>query len=158
MLILHNSFYVANTDALVQYPYKGGETRITAKGKKILDLPAGGYNNHWTRNIIANEDGSKIYVSVGSGSNVAEHGINNEKRRADILEINPDGSDEIIYASGLRNPVGMDWARSTNTLWTSVNERDELGDGLVPDYLTSVKKAASMDGLMPILVRMKIHV
>ncbi len=92
------------------------------------------------RNIIASEDGSKIYVSVGSGSNVAEHGINNEKRRADILEINPDGSDEIIYASGLRNPVGMDWARCTNTLWTSVNERDELGDGLVPDYLTSVKK------------------
>ncbi len=140
MLILHNSFYVANTDALVQYPYKEGETRITAKGKKILDLPTGGYNNHWTRNIIANEDGSKIYVSVGSGSNVGEHGINNEKRRADILEINPDGSDEIIYASGLRNPVGMDWARCTNTLWTSVNERDELGDGLVPDYLTSVKK------------------
>ncbi len=94
MLILHNSFYDANTNAVVQYPYKEGETRITAKGKKILDLPAGGYNNHWTRNIIANKDGSKIYVSVGSGSNVAEHGINNEKRRADILEINPDGSDE----------------------------------------------------------------
>ncbi|HVF97975.1 MAG TPA: PQQ-dependent sugar dehydrogenase, partial [Flavisolibacter sp.] len=108
-------------------------------GKKILELPAGGYNNHWTRNIIANREGTKIYVSVGSGSNVAEHGIENEQRRAGILEINPDGSGERVYGSGLRNPVGMGWATGTNTLWTAVNERDGLGDDLVPDYATSVK-------------------
>jgi glucose/arabinose dehydrogenase len=104
-----------------------------------LELPAGGYNNHWTRNLIAGKDGSKIYVSVGSGSNVAEHGLENEVRRANILEINPDGSGEKIYAGGLRNPVGMAWAPGTNTLWTAVNERDELGDELVPDYITGVK-------------------
>lgn len=139
MLILGSFFYVANTDGLYRYPYKVGETKITGKGEKILDLPAGGYNNHWTRNLIANADGSKIYVSVGSASNVAEHGMDVEKRRANILEINPDGTGEKIYASGLRNPVGMDWAPGTSTLWTAVNERDELGDELVPDYITSVK-------------------
>ncbi|QNF33063.1 sorbosone dehydrogenase family protein [Adhaeribacter swui] len=139
MLILNNAFYVANTDGLWKYPYKEGQDQITGKGEKILDLPAGGYNNHWTRNIIANSDGSKIYISVGSGSNVAENGLDNEKRRANILEINPDGSGERVYGSGLRNPVGMDWAPGTKTLYTVVNERDNLGDDLVPDYLTSVK-------------------
>jgi len=139
MLLLGNKFYVANTDGVLMFPYQKGQTKITAKGKKILSLPAGGYNNHWTRNLIANADGSKIYVTVGSGSNVAEHGIENEDHRANILEINPDGTGERIYASGLRNPVGMDWAPGTNTLWTAVNERDNLGDELVPDYLTSVK-------------------
>ena len=140
MLILNNKFYVANTDGLWTYPYETGQTAITGTGTKILDLPAGGYNNHWTRNIIASRDGSKIYVSVGSGTNVAEHGIDNEKRRANILEINPDGTGERIYASGLRNPVGLGWATGTNILWTAVNERDNLGDDLVPDYATSVKE------------------
>ncbi len=140
MLILNNSFYVANTDGLMMFPYKEGQTKITASGKKILDLPAGGYNNHWTRNIIANAGHTKIYISVGSGSNVAENGIENETRRANILEINPDGSGERIYASGLRNPVGMDWNPETNVLWAAVNERDELGDALVPDYITGVKE------------------
>jgi glucose/arabinose dehydrogenase len=140
MLILNNYFYVANTDGLLRYPYKEGQTNLAAKGEKILDLPAGMYNNHWTRNIIANEDGSKIYVTVGSGSNVAEHGMENEARRANILEINPDGSGERVYASGLRNPVGMDWAPGSGMLWTAVNERDELGDSLVPDYITGVKE------------------
>ncbi len=140
MLILDNKFYVGNTDGLWMYPYEEGQTVMNAAGTKILDLPAGGYNNHWTRNLIANKDGSKIYVTVGSGSNVAEHGIDNEKRRANILEINPDGTGERIYASGLRNPVGMDWATGTNILWTAVNERDNLGDELVPDYATSVKE------------------
>lgn len=140
MLILGNSFYVANTNGLVQFPYKKGDNKITAAGKTILALPAGGYNNHWTRNVIASPDGAKLYVSVGSGSNVAEHGMENEKRRANILQVNPDGSDEKIYAGGLRNPVGMDWAPGSNTLWTVVNERDELGDELVPDYLTGVKE------------------
>ncbi len=140
MLVLKNYFYVANTNGIVRYPYKTGDTKITGKGQQILELPAGGYNNHWTRNLLPNTDGSKIYVSVGSGSNVAEHGMDNEKRRANILEINPDGTGERIYASGLRNPVGMDWAPGTNVLWTAVNERDKLGDELVPDYLTSVKE------------------
>jgi glucose/arabinose dehydrogenase len=103
-------------------------------------LPAGGYNNHWTRNVIANADGSKLYISVGSASNVGEHGMAEESRRAAILEINPDGTGERIYASGLRNPVGIDWAPGTNTLWAAVNERDELGDELVPDYVTSVQE------------------
>lgn len=132
-----NKFYVANTDAVLQYELPANATSITTPGKKILSLPAG--PRHWTRNIIGNADGSKLYVSVGSSSNVGEKGIANETRRACIIEINPDGTGERIYASGLRNPVGMDWAPGTNTLWTAVNERDELGDDLVPDYLTSVK-------------------
>ncbi|RZK67905.1 MAG: sorbosone dehydrogenase family protein, partial [Pedobacter sp.] len=137
--IIGNSFYVANTDGLWQYPYKTGDTKITGTGKKILSLPAGGYNNHWTRNLITNADKSKIYITVGSGSNVGENGMENEVKRANILEINPDGTGEKIYASGLRNPVGVDWALGTNMLWTAVNERDGLGDDLVPDYITSVK-------------------
>jgi glucose/arabinose dehydrogenase len=123
----------------MQYPYQPGQTQIKSEGKKILDLPAGGYNNHWTRNIIPNANQSKIFVSIGSGSNVAEHGMENEVRRANILEINPDGSGERVVAAGLRNPVGMGLAPGTNDLWTVVNERDELGDNLVPDYLTKVK-------------------
>lgn len=140
MLVLGNFFYVANTDALLRFPYQPGQTNIKVAPQEILTLPKGGYNNHWTRNLLANNDNSKIFISVGSGSNNAEHGMDNEIRRADILEINPDGSGEKVYASGLRNPVGMGWAPGTNTLWTAVNERDELGDGLVPDYLTSVKE------------------
>lgn len=140
MLVLKDFFYIANTDGLYRYPYKNNALKLETQGTKILELPAGGYNNHWTRNIITNQDGSKIYVSVGSGSNVAEHGIDKEIRRAAILEINPDGTGEKIYASGLRNPVGMDWNPVNGELWTAVNERDELGDDLVPDYITSVKK------------------
>lgn len=140
VLIIGNHFYVANTDGLYRYPYQTGATKITGKGEKIVSLPAGGYNNHWTRNLIANADNSKIYITVGSGSNVGENGMENEVRRANILEVNPDGSGEIIYAYGLRNPVGVDWAPGTKTLWTAVNERDGLGDDLVPDYITSVKQ------------------
>ena len=142
MLILGDKFYVGNTDGLYVFPYQTGQTSITSEGKKILDLPAGGYNNHWTRNVISNDDGSKLYVSVGSGSNVGEHGMENEIRRANILEINPDGTGERVYASGLRNPVGMAWAPGTKTLWTAVNERDNLGDDLVPDYMTAVQPGA----------------
>src|SRR6187402_2709175 len=142
MLVIGNSFYVANTDALLRYPYKAGQTKITGKGEKIVDLPAGKHNRHWSRNIIANSDNSKIYIAVGSGSNIAENGIENELLRANILEINPDGSELRVFASGLRNPVGMDWEPTTKTLWTVVNERDGLGDNLVPDYLTSVKENA----------------
>ncbi|HEY9045678.1 MAG TPA: sorbosone dehydrogenase family protein [Ohtaekwangia sp.] len=138
MLVLDNYFYVANTDAVWRYPYQEKNTHVTAAGQKITDLPAGGYNNHWTRNLLASKDASKIYISVGSASNVAEHGIDEEISRANILQMNPDGSDKVVYASGLRNPVGMDWAPGTDELWTVVNERDELGDNLVPDYLTHV--------------------
>lgn len=139
MLILGKWFYVANTDGLWRFAYKPGQTHITGPGKMILRLPAGGYNNHWTRNLRANAAGTKIYVSVGSGTNVMEKGAANEVRRADVLEINPDGSGERIYASGLRNPAGIDFNPSTRVLWAAVNERDELGDNLVPDYLTSVR-------------------
>lgn len=141
MLIIENNFYVGNTDALIKYNYKLGDTllqQITAK--KIVTLPAGENNRHWTRNIITNTAKNKIYIGVGSGTNVAEKGLDNEIRRACILEVNLDGSGERIFAYGLRNPVGMDWAPSTKTLWTAVNERDELGDELVPDYFTSVKE------------------
>lgn len=139
MLLLNNWLYVANTSSIYRVPYKTGDTKITIPGKKIMDLPAGKFNQHWTRNIIANANGTKIYVAIGSGTNVADKGLENEVLRANILEINPDGSGMRVYASGLRNPVGMDWAPGTNTLWTAVNERDLLGDDLVPDYLTSVK-------------------
>jgi len=140
MLVIGDWFYVGNTDALLRFPYKKGQTKLEGKGEKLLELPAGKHNRHWTRNLIANADHSKIYIAVGSGTNVAEEGFENEINRADILEINPDGSGLQVYASGLRNPVGMDWAPGTKTLWTAVNERDELGNNLVPDYLTSVKQ------------------
>jgi glucose/arabinose dehydrogenase len=140
MLILGNWFYVANTDGVWRYPYKPGQTQITDSGQKIMTLPAGGYNNHWTRNLRTNPDSSKIYVSVGSGTNDAEHGLEVEKRRADILEINPDGSGEQVYASGLRNPAGIDFQPETHVLYTAVNERDTFGDDLVPDYFTSVQQ------------------
>lgn len=136
---LNGLLYVANTDSVMTFPYELGQISIAVPGNKILDLPAGGYNNHWTRNLQVNADGSKIYISVGSASNIAEHGMTEETRRANILEINPDGSGERIVASGLRNPVGMSLSPESGELWTVVNERDLLGDDLVPDYLTSVQ-------------------
>ena len=140
MLILGNWFYVANTDGIWRYPYKAGQVQITAKGQKILSLPAGGYNNHWTRNLRVSPDSSKIFVSVGSGTNDGEQGLQNEMRRADVLEINPDGSGEKVYASGLRNPAGIDFQPDTHVLYAAVNERDTFGDELVPDYFTSVQE------------------
>ncbi len=145
MLLIGNWLYVANTDAVLRFAYKKGQTKITGTGEKLVDLPAGkGFKNnrHWTRNIISNANNTKIYIAVGSASNIAEGGIEKERLRANILEMNPDGSGLRIYASGLRNPVGMGWVPGTSTLYTAVNERDELGDDLVPDYLTSVKKGA----------------
>lgn len=140
MLLLGNWFYVGNTDGLVRYPYRAGQTRIEAKGEKILDLPAGG---HFTRNVVADPAGRKLYVAVGSGSNVDENKQDaKDPRRAAILEVNPDGGGMRVFAGGLRNPVGMDWEPKTNILWTVVNERDGLGDELVPDYLTSVRDGA----------------
>jgi len=139
MLLLGHNFYVANTDSVWRFPYRDGDTHLEGPGEKILDLPAGGYNNHWTRNLIADRAGTKLYVTVGSGSNVGENGIDNEFHRANILEFNADGSGLRVFASGLRNPNGLAFAPGTDTLWTVVNERDMLGNDLVPDYLTSVK-------------------
>ena len=137
MLALGNWFYVGNTDSVVRYPYRSGQTKIDGKGEKIIDLPAGG---HHTRTLLADPAGKKIYVAIGSASNVDEENAwEKDQRRAGIIEINPDGSGMRIFARGLRNPVGMDWEPKTKTLWTVVNERDLLGDDLVPDYLTSVK-------------------
>ncbi len=140
MLIIGDRFFIANTDGVAVFNYKPGMTELRSEGQEIVSLPAGGYNNHWTRNLITNKEKNKLYISVGSGSNVAEHGMENEVRRANILETNLDGSGERVFASGLRNPVGMDWAPGSGQLWTAVNERDELGDDLVPDYITSVKE------------------
>lgn len=139
MQVLGKFLYVACTDALWRFPYTGSEAQITAPGQKLLDLPAGGYNNHWTRNLTVSPDGRKLYIAVGSGSNIAERGLAHEHRRAAILEVDTEGDNERIYADGLRNPVGMAFAPGSNTLWTVVNERDGLGDELVPDYLTSVQ-------------------
>lgn len=140
MLVSGDWFYVANTDGLVRFPYNAKNGKIQNQPQSLVQLPAGGYNNHWTRNIISNKDGSKIFISVGSAGNVGEDGMDKEIRRAAILEVNPDGTNERIFASGLRNPVGIALEPTTNILWTSVNERDELGDALVPDYITSVKE------------------
>jgi glucose/arabinose dehydrogenase len=139
MALIGNAFYVGNTDGVWRFPYHAGDTQITDKGRKILDLPAGGYNNHWTRNLLVSADGSKIFVTVGSGSNVGDNGIANEFHRANVLEINPDGSGLHVFASGMRNPNGLAYEPQTHVLWTVVNERDMLGDDLVPDYLTRVR-------------------
>jgi glucose/arabinose dehydrogenase len=138
MLLLGDRFYVGDTDGLLRFTYLPGQMRIAGDGEKILTLPRGGYNNHWTRNVFANADGTKIYVTVGSGSNVGEHGAENEFHRANILEINPDGTGLRVLASGLRNPNGLAFEPATHALWTVVNERDMLGNDLTPDYLTHV--------------------
>ncbi|TRW91243.1 sorbosone dehydrogenase family protein [Candidatus Methylobacter oryzae] len=138
MTLVGNDFYVANTDALVKFPYRDGETRITGPGTKVVDLPGGPINHHWTKNVIASPDGSRLYVTVGSNSNVAENGIDNETGRAAIWEVDPKLGTHRIYASGLRNPNGLAWEPNSGALWTVINERDELGGDLVPDYLTSV--------------------
>jgi glucose/arabinose dehydrogenase len=136
--LVGDDLYVANTDALLRFPYRNGETRIATEGAKVADLPAGAINHHWTKNVLASPDGSSLYVSVGSNSNAAENGLANEEQRAAILEVDPRSGRSRVFASGLRNPVGMAWQPVTGALWTVVNERDELGSDLVPDYLTSV--------------------
>jgi glucose/arabinose dehydrogenase len=136
MALIGDQFYVANTDSVVRFPYRTGETRITDKGTKLLDLPVG---HHWTRTLLASKDGTKLFVTVGSGSNIAEKGLDKEKGRATILELDVASGKSRIFASGLRNANGMAFEPSTGELWTVVNERDELGDDLPPDYLTSVQ-------------------
>jgi len=142
MALVGHDLYVANSDAIVRFPYQGGETEITAPGTKVVDLPAGPINHHWTKNIIANRDGTLLYATVGSNSNVGENGLDKEVGRAAILEINLGSGSSRVFASGLRNPVGLGWQPQSGALWTVVNERDELGNDLVPDFMTSVKEGA----------------
>jgi len=139
MALVGKDFYVADSDAVLRFPYQDGATSIHAQGQKFADLPAGAINHHWTKNIVASPDGSKLYVSVGSNSNVAERGMGPEEGRAAIWEFDRASGKGRIFASGLRNPVGMAFNPVTHQLWTSVNERDELGNDLVPDFMTSVQ-------------------
>jgi glucose/arabinose dehydrogenase len=140
MALVGNTLYVANTDAVLQYRYERDVTEIIEPGKKVVDLPAGPINHHWTKNLIASRDGARLYVTVGSNSNVGENGMHHEERRAAILEIDPAKGETTVFASGLRNPNGLAWHPETGELWTVVNERDELGNDLVPDYLTAVQR------------------
>jgi glucose/arabinose dehydrogenase len=139
MALVGDTFYVADTDALLAFPYHAGETTITAPGRKVIDLPAGTINHHWTKNVIASEDGRKLYVTVGSNSNVGENGLAVERDRARIREMDIASGKARAFATGLRNPNGMGWQPQSGALWTAVNERDELGSDLVPDYMTAVK-------------------
>jgi glucose/arabinose dehydrogenase len=139
MALVGNVLYVANCDALVRFPYSDGQTEIKAAAAKVADLPGRDLNHHWTKNVIATADGSKLYVAIGSNSNIAEHGMDKEEGRAAIWEIDAQTGKHRIFASGLRNPVGMAWEPESGALWTAVNERDELGSDLVPDYMTSVR-------------------
>lgn len=137
MAVVGDWLYVANTDALVRFPFRVGQTRITAQAEKVVDLPGGG--NHWTRNVVANPDGPTLFVTVGSASNIAEDGLEIEKNRAAILEVDPLVKKFRIYASGLRNPNGMAFEPQTGALWTVVNERDMIGSDMPPDYMTKVE-------------------
>ena len=140
--LIGERLYVANTDAVVSFAYKTGQVEIDGPGETLVDLPAGPINHHWTKNILASPDGTRLYVTVGSNSNVAENGMANEAGRAAIWEVDVGSGAHRLFATGLRNPNGMGWEPETGALWTVVNERDELGSDLVPDYLTSVQDGA----------------
>lgn len=143
MALLGDHIYVGNTDAVVRFAYTPGATSVTGAPETILELPYHAEDNgHWTRNIVVGPGGTKLYVSVGSASNIGDQGMALEEGRAAIWELNPDGSEARVFATGLRNPVGMDWEPVHGALWTAVNERDMLGDNLVPDYMTSVQDGA----------------
>lgn len=141
MAYANGTLYVANTDAVLAFDFTPGQDKITGKGRKIVDLNAQQPNNHWTRNIILNADATKLYVAVGSNSNIGENGLETENERAAILEVDLKTGEKIVYATGLRNPVGLDFNPVTGRLWTVVNERDMLGSDLVPDYLAEVQFA-----------------
>lgn len=138
--LVGNTLYVANADALMAFPYTQGETNITDPGRELTELPGGPINHHWTKALLASPDGTKLYVGVGSNSNITENGIGAEYRRADILEVDAASGASRIYASGLRNPTGMQWEPQSGKMWAIVNERDEIGADLVPDYMTSVQE------------------
>ena len=137
--LVGHDLYVADTDAVLRFPYADGDTRITAPGVKLVDLPAGPIDHHWTKSMVASADGSKLYVGVGSNSNITENGIGAELDRAAIWEIDRASGAHRIFAGGVRNPTGLQWEPQTGKLWAVANERDELGPDLVPDYLTSVQ-------------------
>ena len=139
MTLAGGDLYVADSDALLRFAYVDGAVQIRERGAKVVDLPAGPINHHWTKNVLASRDGSRLYVTVGSNSNAAENGIENEVGRAVILEVDPTSGHARIFASGLRNPNGLAWQPQSGALWTAVNERDEIGNDLVPDYMTSVQ-------------------
>jgi len=139
MVLTDSGFYVADTDAVLRFPYRLGQTKIAGRGEKIVDLPAGPINHHWTKDLTVSRDGTKLYATVGSNSNAAENGLAAEQGRAAVWEIDLKTGKHRIFASGLRNPNGASIQPDTNTLWVAVNERDELGSDLVPDYITSVK-------------------
>jgi glucose/arabinose dehydrogenase len=140
MALAGSSLYVANTDALVRFPYRQGQTQISEPGARLAELPAGPINHHWTKNVIASRDGSRLYVTVGSNSNVGEYGMQNEVDRAAILEVDSATGEKRVFAWGMRNPNGLDWQPDSGALWTAVNERDEIGSDLVPDYMTAVQE------------------
>ena len=139
MALIGNDFYVANTDAVLRFPYQEGATKITAQGVKVADLPAGPFNYHWTKNIVASRDGSHLFATIGSNSNAGENGSAVDEGRARIVQIDPKTGASRDFATGLRNPVGLAWQPESGALWVAVNERDELGSDLVPDYMTAVK-------------------
>ena len=142
MTLVGNDLYVADTDRLLRFPYRTGDTQISVAPTKVVDLPGGTLNHHWTKNVIASKDGSKLYVTVGSNSNVGENGLDQEQGRAAIWEVDRASGQQRIFASGLRNPNGLAWEPHSGRLWTAVNERDEIGSDLVPDYITSVQDGA----------------
>jgi len=142
MALVGDTLFVATADSVVRFPYKTGDTRITAAPVKVVDLPGGPRNHHWTKSLVASRDGSKLYAGIGSNSNVAEHGMAEETDRAAVAEIDVRSGTRRTFASGIRNPVGLAWEPSSGRLWAVANERDELGDDLVPDYLTSVTEGA----------------
>lgn len=142
MVLVGHDLYVATTDAVIRFPYQDGDLHIDKVGVKLIDLPAGPINHHWTKNVIADASGTHLYVTVGSNSNVAENGMGNEVDRAAILEVDRATGRTRVFASGLRNPNGLAWQPKSGALWTTVNERDEIGSDLVPDYMTSVKAGA----------------
>ena len=142
MALVGDDLYVANSDAVVKFPYRAGDTRITTPGVKLAELPAGKINHHWTKDLVASPDGTKLYATVGSNSNVGENGLEAEDNRAAVLEVDRLSGATRVFASGLRNPNGPAWEPKTGALWVVVNERDELGNDLVPDYMTSVKDGA----------------
>nr|WP_296268887.1 sorbosone dehydrogenase family protein [Pseudomonas sp. UBA6562] len=139
MALVDNSLYVADTDKLLRFAYTEGAMQLRDPGQKVVDLPGGPLNHHWTKNVIASPDGSKLYVTVGSNSNVGENGLDQERGRAAIWEVDPASGRQRLFATGLRNPNGLAWEPHSGALWTAVNERDEIGSDLVPDYITSVK-------------------
>ena len=139
MALVGNDFYVADTDAIMKFTYRDGDMKITTPGVKVADLPGGTINHHWTKDLVASPDGTKLYATVGSNSNVGENGMEAEKNRAGILEIDIATGSSRVFASGLRNPNGPSWQPQSGALWVAVNERDEIGSDLVPDYMTSVK-------------------